>query len=94
MSDSKLDTGKKLPLIKFRTQVPIALSSQTKTYGYHEAIPMSEDDIFKLLVHGAEEIICVDGDKETPVTLENYKSLVSAGSADKDVDDTDDEEDQ
>lgn len=72
---ANLTKADQLPLIRFRTQVPISLSTQPKSYGNHKAVPMSKEDLFRLLVHGAEDIVAVDGEEETPVTMENYESL-------------------
>lgn len=61
--------------VKFKTNRPILLPVQAKTWGYHEAVPMNHDEVFKLLAGGAEDITMVGDDgTETLITWENLET--------------------
>lgn len=62
--------------VKFKTNKPIMLPVQTKTWGRHDAVDMNYDEVFKLLAGGAEDIMLVaDDDSETPITWDNLREL-------------------
>lgn len=62
--------------VKFKTNKPIMLPVQTKTWGRHDAVDMNYDEVFKLLAGGAEDIMLVaDDGSETPITWDNLREL-------------------
>lgn len=62
--------------VKFKTNKPIMLPVQTKTWGRHDAVDMNYDEVFKLLAGGAEDIMLVaDDGSETPITWDNLRDL-------------------
>lgn len=62
--------------VKFKTNKPIMLPVQTKTWGCHDAVDMNYDEVFKLLAGGAEDIMLVaDDGSETPITWDNLRDL-------------------
>lgn len=66
--------------ISFSTKRPIALSQQIKSFGDHKNVPLYEDDAFRLVAAGVKDAVIVDDQtgEETPLTMENYKTVAPA----------------
>lgn len=72
--------------VRFKTNKPIMLPVQTKTWGYHEAVPMDYNEVFKLLSGGAEDVTMVSDDgTETPITWENLETYFPKEDLGEDV---------
>lgn len=69
--------------VTFETRRPLVLSTQVKTFGKHENIPMTQNDVIKAIVAGAEPVLTsvdpLTGDVvEVPLTLENLEEYIPA----------------
>ena len=70
-------------MVTFETRKPVALSTQIKTFGRHENIPMTQNDVIKAIMAGAEPVLTstdpLTGEvTEVALTFENLAEYVPA----------------
>lgn len=70
-------------MVSFRTRKPLPLSTQIKTFGYHENIPMTQNDVIKAIMANAEPVLIevdpITGETtEIPLTFENLEEYIPA----------------